>query len=124
MTELCDLIAQNPAQFVEKLAWICGRCPPPEALLVGSPRVSRSQLNAILAVARFLSKCPSHSDEMPKSIILAFYLKSLKNPFCRQQDVRATEIDKVDMHLSFRPGDIVKALVVSFLLEIPLLHVH
>lgn len=58
------------------------------------------------------------------TIILAFYLKSLKNPFCRQQDVRATEIDKVDMHLSFRPGDIVKALVVSFLLEIPLLHVH
>ncbi|PNY13809.1 exosome complex component csl4-like protein [Trifolium pratense] len=30
-----------------------------------------------------------------------------------QQDVRATEIDKVDMHLSFRPGDIVKALVLS-----------
>ncbi|KAK1582093.1 hypothetical protein Q3G72_011766 [Acer saccharum] len=29
----------------------------------------------------------------------------------RQQDVRATEIDKVDMHLSFRPGDIVRALV-------------
>lgn len=36
----------------------------------------------------------------------------------RQQDVRATEIDKVDMHLSFRPGDIVKALVVSFVLEV------
>lgn len=33
----------------------------------------------------------------------------------RQQDVRATEIDKVDMHASFRPGDIVKALVVSFI---------
>lgn len=32
----------------------------------------------------------------------------------RQQDVRATEIDKVDMHLSFRPGDTVRALVVSF----------
>ncbi|WVY95829.1 exosome complex component CSL4 [Vigna radiata var. radiata] len=31
----------------------------------------------------------------------------------RQQDVRATEIDKVDMHLSFHPGDIVKALVLS-----------
>lgn len=34
----------------------------------------------------------------------------------RQQDVRATEIDKVDMYLSFRPGDIVRALVVSFML--------
>ncbi|EPS72769.1 hypothetical protein M569_01989, partial [Genlisea aurea] len=31
----------------------------------------------------------------------------------RQQDVRATEIDKVDMHSSFRPGDVVKALVLS-----------
>ncbi|XP_050220989.1 uncharacterized protein LOC126671276 [Mercurialis annua] len=31
----------------------------------------------------------------------------------RQQDVRATEIDKVDMHLSFRPGDIVRAVVLS-----------
>ncbi|KAF2306965.1 hypothetical protein GH714_022852 [Hevea brasiliensis] len=30
-----------------------------------------------------------------------------------QQDVRATEIGKVDMHLSFRPGDIVRALVLS-----------
>lgn len=36
--------------------------------------------------------------------------------FNRQQDVRATEIDKVDMHLSFRPGDIVRAVVVSFML--------
>lgn len=35
--------------------------------------------------------------------------------FDRQQDVRATEIDKVDMHLSFHPGDIVRALVVLFL---------
>lgn len=42
--------------------------------------------------------------------------KSVREKFTgviRQQDVRATEIDKVDMHLSFRPGDIVKALVLS-----------
>ncbi|OVA02277.1 Exosome complex component CSL4 [Macleaya cordata] len=42
--------------------------------------------------------------------------KSVREKFSgviRQQDVRATEIDKVDMHLSFRPGDIVKALVLS-----------
>ncbi|KAJ7533784.1 hypothetical protein O6H91_13G064700 [Diphasiastrum complanatum] len=31
----------------------------------------------------------------------------------RQQDVRATEIDKVDMHASFRPGDIIRAEVLS-----------
>ncbi|CAN4115223.1 unnamed protein product [Withania somnifera] len=42
--------------------------------------------------------------------------KSVREKFTgiiRQQDVRATEIDKVDMHLSFRPGDIVRALVLS-----------
>ncbi|XP_022988236.1 exosome complex component CSL4-like [Cucurbita maxima] len=38
---------------------------------------------------------------------------SVLNHVRRQQDIRATEIDKVDMHLSFRPGDIVKALVLS-----------
>lgn len=31
----------------------------------------------------------------------------------RQQDVRASEIDKVDMYTSFRPGDIVRAEVLS-----------
>lgn len=39
------------------------------------------------------------------------HMKSLD---CRQQDVRATEIDKVDVHTSFRPGDIIRAEVVSF----------
>ncbi|XP_065852360.1 uncharacterized protein [Euphorbia lathyris] len=48
--------------------------------------------------------------------IMCVGTKSVKEKFTgviRQQDVRATEIDKVDMHSSFRPGDIVKALVVS-----------
>lgn len=36
--------------------------------------------------------------------------------FHRQQDVRATEIDKVDMHQSFHAGDIVRAMVVSLCL--------
>ncbi|RZB45222.1 Exosome complex component csl4 [Glycine soja] len=42
--------------------------------------------------------------------------KSVREKFTgiiRQQDVRATEIDKVDMHLSFHPGDIVRSLVLS-----------
>ena len=34
--------------------------------------------------------------------------------FCRQQDVRAMEIDKVDLYESFRPGDVIQAQVVSF----------
>ncbi|XVF01443.1 hypothetical protein REPUB_Repub04eG0089700 [Reevesia pubescens] len=72
MIELCDIIAKNPEQFSDKIAWICGRCPHPESLLGGSPRVSRSQLNAVLAVARFLSKCPQSTDNRPKSVILEF----------------------------------------------------
>lgn len=72
LIELCDLIAQNPTQFSEKLSWICSRCPPPESLLEGSPRVSRSQLNAVLAVARFLSRCQDSADLRPKSVVLEF----------------------------------------------------
>lgn len=48
--------------------------------------------------------------------ILCVGSKSVREKFTgiiRQQDVRATEIDKVDMHSSFRPGDIVKAVVLS-----------
>lgn len=73
LIELCDLIAERPSQFADKLVWICGRCPSAESLLTGSPRVSRSQLNAVLAVARFLSRCPNYDDQLPKSLILAFY---------------------------------------------------
>ena len=32
---------------------------------------------------------------------------------CRLQDVRATEADKVEIYASFRPGDLVRAEVVS-----------
>lgn len=70
--ELCDLIAEKPAQFREKLGWICNRCPPSDSLLSGSPRVSRSQLNAILAIARFVSKCPDHDDLRPQLTVLEF----------------------------------------------------
>lgn len=73
LIELADLIAQNPAQFGDKLAWICSRCPPLENLVAGSPRVSRSQLNAVLAVSRFLSKCGNHVDARANSICLAFF---------------------------------------------------
>ncbi|KAI3446087.1 hypothetical protein Pfo_002752 [Paulownia fortunei] len=80
LVELCDLIVQNPTQFSEKIAWICSRCPPAESLLIGSPVVSRSQLHAILAVARFLSKCPNSDHETPKSLLLAFY-RSIPSSF-------------------------------------------
>ncbi|KAK4760337.1 hypothetical protein SAY87_005230 [Trapa incisa] len=48
--------------------------------------------------------------------IMCVGFKSVSEKFTgtiRQQDVRATEIDKVDMHLSFRPGDTVRAIVLS-----------
>ena len=32
---------------------------------------------------------------------------------CRSQDVRAVDMDKVEIYKSFRPGDIVKAEVIS-----------
>eukprot|EP00026_Physarum_polycephalum_P018095 Phypoly_transcript_19555.p1 GENE.Phypoly_transcript_19555~~Phypoly_transcript_19555.p1 ORF type:complete len:217 (+),score=18.94 Phypoly_transcript_19555:66-653(+) len=48
--------------------------------------------------------------------ILCVGTKALKDPFqgiIRVQDIRATEIDKVQVYRSFRPGDIVRAEVIS-----------
>ncbi|CAM6085114.1 unnamed protein product [Calypogeia fissa] len=48
--------------------------------------------------------------------IVCVGLQAIKEKFTgivRQQDVRATEIDKVEMHTSFRPGDIIRAEVLS-----------
>ncbi|KAI3757284.1 hypothetical protein L6452_04818 [Arctium lappa] len=53
---------------------------------------------------------------MASADIMCVGSKAVREKFSgiiRQQDVRATEIDKVDMHTSFRPGDIVKASVLS-----------
>ncbi|KAI8028184.1 Phosphatidylinositol 4-kinase alpha 1 [Camellia lanceoleosa] len=72
LIELCDLIAQKPDQFADKLTWMCGRCIQPESLLAGSPRVSRAQLNAVVALARFLSKCPNHIDQRPEYVVSEF----------------------------------------------------
>lgn len=80
LIELCDLISQNPSQFSDKLSWICDKCPQPEYLSSGSPRVSRSQLNAVLAVARFLSNSPDSADLRPKSVVLEF-LRSVPRSF-------------------------------------------
>lgn len=80
LIELCDLIAQNPSAFFEKLAWICSRCPSSESLLAESPRVSRSQLNAVLAIARFLSKCADSVEPRPKAVVIEF-LRSIPSSF-------------------------------------------
>ncbi|KAL1833745.1 phosphatidylinositol 4-kinase alpha 1 isoform X1 [Daucus carota subsp. sativus] len=80
LIELCDLISHNPVKFADKLAWICGRCPPPDAFRGQSPRVTRSQLNAVLALALFLSKCPNHQDSRPRLLVVEF-LKSITVSF-------------------------------------------
>ncbi|KAK8360278.1 hypothetical protein V6Z12_A04G152600 [Gossypium hirsutum] len=82
MIELCDIIANNPEKFSDKIAWICGRCPQSELLLGGSPRVSRSQLNAVLVVARLLSKCPQSTENRPKLVILEF-IRAIPTSFHR-----------------------------------------
>lgn len=63
--ELCDLISQNRKLFSDKLAWICGRCPQPELLSSASPRISRSHLHAVVALARFLSRRTEESVSAP-----------------------------------------------------------
>ncbi|GAY56654.1 hypothetical protein CUMW_173540 [Citrus unshiu] len=58
---------------------------------------------------------------MASADIMCVGAKSVREKFSgiiRQQDVRATEIDKVDMHLSFRPGDIVRASVLMVMIEV------
>lgn len=72
LAELCDIIAQNPSQFSEKLSWICGRCPQPELLNGEFPRVSRTQLNAVLAVSRIISRSPDSVDNWAKSVVIEF----------------------------------------------------
>lgn len=54
--------------------------------------------------------------KMASADIMCVGERSVREKFTgiiRQQDVRATEIDKVDMHASFRAGDIVRAVVLS-----------
>ncbi|PRQ41656.1 putative polyribonucleotide nucleotidyltransferase, exosome complex component CSL4 [Rosa chinensis] len=53
---------------------------------------------------------------MASADIMCLGTKSVRENFTgiiRLQDIRATEIDKVDMHKSFHPGDIVRAIVLS-----------
>ncbi|CAN6575376.1 unnamed protein product [Malus baccata var. baccata] len=62
-------------------------------------------------------------ERMASADILCLGTKSVREKFSgiiRLQDVRATEIDKVDMLSSFRLGDIVRAHVVSFVWNAPL----
>ncbi|CAM8929529.1 unnamed protein product [Rhodiola kirilowii] len=96
LIELCDLIAQNPTQFGDKLAWICSRCPPSDSLLSGSPSVTRSQLNAVLAVARILSKCPSLTENRAKLVVLDF-LRSVPASFSQHFWPQSYGVDSISL---------------------------
>ncbi|KAK4747747.1 hypothetical protein SAY87_014333 [Trapa incisa] len=112
LIELCDLIARNPAQFSDKLAWLCSRCPQPDSFGGGSPRVSHSQLNAILAVARFLSKSDSVSDHSPKSAVLDF-LRLIPSSFRRSFWPRSFRNESIGSFLSDFLGYLSKATKLS-----------
>lgn len=71
LNELCDLIAENPDLLSGKLAWICTSCPPST-----TPRITRSHLQSLLAVARVLSRCSSASAAGARAPLLDF-LRSL-----------------------------------------------
>ncbi|OVA09140.1 Phosphatidylinositol 3-/4-kinase [Macleaya cordata] len=112
LIELCDLIAQNPSQFSSKLAWICSRCPPPGSLTAGSPRVTRSQLNAVLAIARFLSKCPNEAELRPKSAITEF-LQAIPSSFRQSFWPQSYGIEFISAFYSDFLGYVVKATELS-----------
>jgi len=69
------------------------------------------QINSIVT-AKVVRTAP----RLASVIILCVGSKPLKEPFqgvIRVQDVRETEVDKVQIYKSFRPGDIVRAQVIS-----------
>ncbi|CAM8920616.1 unnamed protein product [Rhodiola kirilowii] len=112
LIELCDLIAQNPTQFGEKLAWICSRCPTFDTLLSGSPMVTRSQLNAVLAVARYLSKCPTSADNRTKLVVIEF-LRSVPASFSQNFWPPSYGLDSISLFYHDFLGYVAKATELS-----------
>ncbi|KAJ4961690.1 hypothetical protein NE237_021600 [Protea cynaroides] len=112
LTELCDLISQSPSQFAEKLQWICCRCPPAGSLSVGSHRLTRLHLNAVLAVARFISKCPNHHENNPRLHVLEF-LQSIQGSFRQSFWPQSFGIDSISAFYSDFLGYVSKAAELS-----------
>ncbi|XP_031499033.1 phosphatidylinositol 4-kinase alpha 1 [Nymphaea colorata] len=115
LTELCDLVSQNPEAFGDKIAWICSRCPTTLSTSGdGGPptRVTRSQLNAVLAVASFLSKCPAYADHRPRTAVLDF-LRSIPASFHEAFWPPGFGADAVEVFFSDLLGRVTKATDVS-----------
>ncbi|KAF5787480.1 putative 1-phosphatidylinositol 4-kinase [Helianthus annuus] len=108
LTQLCDLISNNPTPNSSKIAWICKRCPQPESLLSGSPRVSRSQLNAVLATARFISQCPNYDDVSPRNTVLEF-IRSIPSSFGQSFWPKAFAVSSIGSFYNEFLGYVVKA---------------
>ncbi|CAK9154863.1 unnamed protein product [Ilex paraguariensis] len=95
MIELCDLIAQNPSQFADKLAWICGRCPPIDSSFVSDSIASydflsymnkASELSSDFAIGRcgFTEELVSTTPEASSSCLGRFRIL-LPNLFCHSR---------------------------------------
>ncbi|KAL9238192.1 hypothetical protein vseg_012653 [Gypsophila vaccaria] len=112
LSELCDLIARKPAQFSEKLSWICGHCPSPEFYSGGSPRISRSQLNSLVCVSRFLSLCPSPPDHRPRDVVFDF-LRSVSVSFSPSFWPQSFHTDAISTFYGDLLGYVCKAAEIS-----------
>ncbi|CAK9153444.1 unnamed protein product, partial [Ilex paraguariensis] len=102
------LLSQTFSLLRQGLGWFAEGC----YLPAWKGRSVRSNIQAI-AIPTLVTKVMAR---MASADIMCVGPKSVREKFTgiiRQQDVRATEIDKVDMHASFRPGDTVRALVLS-----------
>ncbi|CAN6927714.1 unnamed protein product [Brassica oleracea] len=76
LTDICEIIEENPINFSENLVWICRQCPHESAI------VSRSHLNAVLAVARIISRNVDTSENHGKLAVINF-LQAVPNSFRR-----------------------------------------
>lgn len=81
-TELCEIIEENPNKLSEKVGWICRQCPQPNLLYAESARLSRSHLNAVLAVARIISRNVDTTENHGKFVVLGF-LQAMPKSFHR-----------------------------------------
>ncbi|KAJ0242191.1 Phosphatidylinositol 3-/4-kinase [Hirschfeldia incana] len=77
LTEICEIIEENPINLSENLVWICRQCPHE------SVSVSRSHLNAVLAVARIISGNVDTSERHGKLAVLDFLHHTVPSSFRR-----------------------------------------
>ncbi|CAK9175364.1 unnamed protein product [Ilex paraguariensis] len=95
MIELCDLIAHNPSQFADKLAWICGLCPPidspvscprilPLAVEEYTGEIVMSAVNNVSGDLGFTEELVSTTPEASSSFLGRFRIL-LPNLFCHSR---------------------------------------